>query len=52
MKASRRARLAARPDQEEFSVGCESLSIGKYSVPIWLCRWRMAISSGSELASV
>lgn len=52
MKASRRAKLAARLDQEEFSVWCESLSAGRYSVPIWLCKWRMAISSGSELASV
>ena len=38
MKASRRARLAIKPDQEVFSVGCESLSIGKYRVPIWFCR--------------
>lgn len=52
MKAISRARLTARFDQEEFSVWCESLSIGKYSVPIWFCRWRMAMSSGSELASV
>lgn len=52
MNASRRAKLAARSDQEEFSVGWWSLSIGRYSVPIWLCRWRMAISRGRELASV
>lgn len=52
MKASRRANPAIRLDQEEFSVGCESLSIGRYNVPIWLCRWRMAINSGRELASV
>lgn len=52
MKARSRARLAASPDQESFSVGCESFSIGRYSVPIWFCRWRMAISNGSELASV
>lgn len=52
MKASSRARLAARPDQEVFSVWCESLSAGRYSVPIWLCKWRMAMSSGSELARV
>lgn len=38
MKASRRARLAARLDQEEFNVGCESLNIGMYSEPIWFCR--------------
>lgn len=52
MKASRRARLDIRPVQEVDIVGCESLSIGRYSVPIWLCRCRIVISSGSELASV
>lgn len=34
MKAIKRARLANRLDQEEFSVGCESLSMGRYNVPI------------------
>lgn len=38
MKASRRAKLASRPVQELFIVGCDSLSMGKYNVPIWLCR--------------
>lgn len=52
MKARSRAKLETRPVQDEDTVRCESLSIGKYSVPIWLCRWRMAISSGSELARV
>lgn len=52
MKAVSRARLAASPDQELFSVGCDNFSIGRYSVPIWFCRCRIAISSGSELASV
>lgn len=52
IKASRSARLAIRPDQEESSVGWKSLSIGRYNVPIWFCKWRMATSKGSELASV
>lgn len=52
MKARRRARLHTRPDQEFAVVGWMSFSIGRYSVPIWLCRCRMAMSSGSELASV
>ena len=52
MKASKRAKLEIRPAQEVFIVGCESLSIGKYSVPIWLCKCRIAISSGRELISV
>jgi len=52
MKASRRARLETRPVQELFIVGCESLSMGKYNVPIWLCKWRIVINRGRELASV
>lgn len=52
MKARSRAKLEARPVQDEVTVRCESLSIGKYNVPIWLCRWRMVISNGSELARV
>lgn len=52
MKARRRARLDARLVHEEFIVGCESFSRGKYSVPNWLCRCRMVIKRGSELASV
>lgn len=52
MKATRRARLDMRPDQEEVIDGWESFSIGKNRVPVWLCRCRMATSRGSELASV
>lgn len=52
MKASSRAKLASRPVQELFIVGWDSLSMGKYNVPIWLCRWRIVISRGRELASV
>lgn len=29
MKVRRRARLAISPDQEEFIVGCDSLSMGR-----------------------
>lgn len=52
IKASSRAVLHTRPVQEVFIVGCDSLSIGRYSVPIWFCRLRMEINSGRELASV
>lgn len=52
MKARRRARLDIRPVQEGGVVGWDSLSRGKCRVPIWLCRCRMAISRGRELASV
>lgn len=52
MKAIRRARLDIIPVQDEEIVGCESFSIGRYRVPIWLCRVRIAMSRGSELASV
>lgn len=52
MKARSRARLEIRLVQDEDTVRCESFSIGKYRVPIWLCKCRIAISSGSELASV
>lgn len=52
MKAISRAKLDTRPVQEVGAVGCDSLSMGKYNVPIWLCRCRMAINSGRELARV
>lgn len=52
MKASRRVELATRPVQEDVIVGCDSLSIGKNSVPIWFWRCRMVIRRGSELARV
>lgn len=52
MKATSRAKLDTMPDQEVVVVGCESFSIGKYKVPIWLWRCRIATNSGSELASV
>lgn len=52
MKAISRARLDIRPVQEEGVVGCESFSSGKYRVPVWFCRCRIAMSKGRELASV
>lgn len=52
MKASSRAMLDISPVQEADIVGCDSFSIGRYRVPIWFCRCRMAISRGSELARV
>lgn len=52
MKARRRARLDARLVQELFVGWWESFSRGKYSVPIWLWRCRMAMSRGRELARV
>lgn len=52
MKARNRARLHTRLVQDVGMVGCDSFSIGKYRVPIWLWRCRMAMSKGRELASV
>lgn len=52
MKARRRARLDTRSVQELVDGWWESLSIGKYSVPIWLWRCKMAMSRGRELARV
>ena len=36
MNARRRARVEMSPVQDVGDVGCVSLSIGKYKVPIWL----------------
>lgn len=52
MKARSRAMLEIRPVQDEVTVRCESFSIGRYNVPIWLCKLRIVINSGSELARV
>lgn len=52
MKAIRRAKLDIMPVQDNEVGGCESFSIGRYRVPIWFCRVKIATSRGSELASV
>lgn len=46
----------AKPDkmlvQEVVRIGWVSFSIVKWRVPVWVCRYRIVISKGSELIRV